>query len=161
MTRVFVAIISLILVFSLKSISKAELDFKYYEGWGFSSKAELDALPEFCIARFSAYGSDKRLYNKWRDIIGKKFIHFHHFCRGLTYLNRAKLEANEKKRNGLLGTAIREMRYTDERCSNNIDPRFRIFFKKNIGQALMLKGSYQEANVEFQKAKILNQKIKK
>lgn len=61
------------------TISKAENNFKKYEGWGFSTKAEFMALPEYCIARFSFYNRDKSLYNKWEKIIGRDIIHFHHY----------------------------------------------------------------------------------
>lgn len=73
----------IILLFSLTSriclASDAKWDTKKYDGWGYYSQAELAALPEYCIARFSKYGKDLTLHDKWKKIVGGDFEHFHHF----------------------------------------------------------------------------------
>ena len=65
-------------------------------GWAYNTEEEFEALPEYCKARF--YPDNSSIAKKWKKIIGQDFIHFHHYCRGLTLLRRGKFEYNQKKK---------------------------------------------------------------
>ena len=58
------------------SVLGAEPNYEYFKAYG--SPAEISTLPEYCRGRLSSRGTDKRLYNKWKKIVGGDFIHFHH-----------------------------------------------------------------------------------
>ena len=92
-----------------------EPDYSYYKAWG--SPAEISMLPEYCKARLSAYGKDKRLYNKWKKIIGKDFIHFHHHAYGLILARRVLLETRKNYKEAIIRRAIHNLKYVDKNAS--------------------------------------------
>ncbi|HFB98035.1 MAG TPA: glycosyltransferase, partial [Bryobacterales bacterium] len=61
--------------------------------------AELRTLPGYCQDRFR-YGPSRKhpVIARWYRTFGDDFIHIHHFCAGLNFLNRAKMALGDKRR---------------------------------------------------------------
>jgi hypothetical protein len=72
---------------------------------------ELKFLPPFCTTRFkwSSGQADTEEVKKWENILGGAFIHTHHYCMGLNYLNR--IDRGIGNREFLLGLAGGEFLY--------------------------------------------------
>lgn len=82
--------------------------------------------PEFCRARYvttNIGGTSKwaREYSQAaieasrRQLGQDTFVYIHHYCAGIAYLNRSKLEGNAERRKMVLGTARNEASFTFER----------------------------------------------
>ena len=93
----------LVLFFALPVQAQQRLPFK-------PSAAEVSVLPEYCQARLSGNAD---LQRSWAQTMGKEnFMHLHHFCYGLNYMNRVKLIVgpNKHKRH-YLQTALAQFNY--------------------------------------------------
>ncbi|TCP05597.1 hypothetical protein [Rubrivivax gelatinosus] len=70
-------------------------------------------LPKYCDARLRG---DEASKNLWSDRIGQEhFIHVHHFCFGLHYLNKAKFTFDKRKKNEAIEQAIKQFDYVIQR----------------------------------------------
>lgn len=79
--------------------------------------AELAMLPPYCHARLRQDAEAKKLWNQ-RMGMGK-FIHVHHYCFGLNFMQRAKFKFDKKQRKDLLRQAIGEFDYVLDRWPAN------------------------------------------
>lgn len=71
--------------------------------------AEIAVLPPYCQARL---GKDEALKKIWSDRLGRdQFLHMHHFCFGLAFMSRARMEINKKDRRFTLQGAVRNFDY--------------------------------------------------
>ena len=68
------------------------------DSWG-PTEAELGTLPEFCVARFKyqSAGIDHPDVDRWSAAIGDHWVHIHHHCAAINFLNRADKQINDKK----------------------------------------------------------------
>lgn len=74
-----------------------------------ATPAEIAMLPEYCQARL---GASAALSDKWRARIGPdKYIHLHHYCHGLKFLNRAPMARDQQTRRNQLQQATAEFDY--------------------------------------------------
>jgi hypothetical protein len=72
--------------------------------------AEIAMMPEYCQARWG--GKDKMAYKNWSQRLGESnFIHIHHYCAGLHFMNQAAMESGPKKQKHILQKAIRNFDY--------------------------------------------------
>lgn len=58
---------------------------------------DLVGLPPYCVARLSLE-KDHPTYLAWGARLGKQWIHIHHYCFGLIFLNNARTERNARER---------------------------------------------------------------
>ncbi len=66
-------------------------------------------LPDYCAARL---GEDAVLQKQWNEKVGREiFLHMHHFCYGLNYVNRLKLYPSSKHRKHYAQTAVAQFNY--------------------------------------------------
>jgi tetratricopeptide (TPR) repeat protein len=73
------------------------------------SPAEMAALPPYCAARFD---ESSAAFASWKANMGSDFIHIHHYCAGLNFLNRARsMASSDKNRTGTLEAALRNFNY--------------------------------------------------
>lgn len=83
------------------------------------TSVEMATLPQYCQARLEN-GTKRR--EQWNQRIGpKNFIHLHHYCVGLNYLNRAKLDFDKKIKRRNLQTAIRGFDYVLQRWPRSFE----------------------------------------
>jgi len=86
--------------------------------------------PEHCRARYASLQVGKQLpyvatypptmITTWKARIGDEtFVHLHHYCASLAYMQRASLAVSKQERNHLLKSAEGECRYTLSRIPSN------------------------------------------
>lgn len=80
--------------------------------------AELGALPAFCGPRAQPYGNDADHpeVKPWLPVYGPDWIHLHHYCAGLNFINQSYRSANKLEKDGTLRSAVRELDYTLKNC---------------------------------------------
>jgi len=73
------------------------------------SPLEMRMLPPYCVAKL---GADKNAAVLWQQRLGSEnFEHMHHYCFGVNFMNRARIETNPNDRNHYLNSAIAEFGY--------------------------------------------------
>lgn len=73
------------------------------------TKAELELLPKACDARLNG---DNATRSFWNEKIGPdNFLHLHHFCFALNFINRAKFSVDKRNKGYYLGRAIQNFDY--------------------------------------------------
>lgn len=105
------------------------------------SDAEKKAMPEYCQAKYSR---DPVQYEKWLKIIGPHFIHTHHYCDGLGWLNRYYRAKSEREKKLILQSANGSFMYMVPRVDETWPMRSELYLnlgtvlalQKNDGQAL-------------------------
>lgn len=91
---------------------------------------EWASWPEYCKARYvtTNVGGGSKLAQRYsqtqvatqRRAIGEpSFLHVHHYCAGITWLSRAKVEANPDRRKSYLEYANTEISYTYDRIPDS------------------------------------------
>jgi hypothetical protein len=77
------------------------------------SPAELAMLPEACQARLGPdYKKNPAIKSTWSSRYGMHvWIHIHHYCHGLKFMNRAQFGQNAQHRSFYLRSAIGEFDY--------------------------------------------------
>ena len=117
--------------------------------WG-PTAAEMAALPAYCGARFNE-GSEA--FKTWRSTMGGDFVHIHHYCAGLNFLNRSYGMSSTNARQGTLGGAVREFDYVLTHASPDFHLRAEILMNRGVALSLLKKTGEAIAN--------LNQAIEK
>jgi tetratricopeptide (TPR) repeat protein len=112
--------------------------------------AEMAALPAYCGARFNE-GSEA--FKTWRSTMGGDFIHIHHYCAGLNFLNRSYGMSSTKDRQGTLGGAVREFDYVLTHASPEFYLRAEILMNRGVALSQLKRPGEAIAN--------LNQAIEK
>ncbi|MDP2380625.1 MAG: hypothetical protein Q8M35_09120, partial [Pseudohongiella sp.] len=95
--------------------------------------AEMATLPPYCAARFSQ-GSDA--FKTWQATMGRDFIHIHHYCVGLKFLNHARGTFTSKK-DETLGAAVREFDYVLTHAAPDFYMRPEILMNRGIALSMM------------------------
>jgi hypothetical protein len=73
------------------------------------SDMELMALPDYCKARL---GHSKEAQQVWVQHMGKEnFMHLHHYCYGLNYVNRIKISSGSKHKKHYVQTGLAQFNY--------------------------------------------------
>lgn len=98
--------------------------------------AEMAALPAYCGARFNE-GSEA--FKSWRSTMGGDFIHIHHYCAGLNFLNRSYGMSSARDRQGTLGGAVREFDYVLTHASPDFHLRAEILMNRGLALSLLKK----------------------
>jgi tetratricopeptide (TPR) repeat protein len=121
---------------------------------------ELKSLPPVCTTRFSLAKdqADPEDLKQWRNYLGEAFIHIHHHCYALNFLNRINRGIGDK--NTLLGLALGDFQYMQRhvREDNILRPEIeysigQVLYQMNripeaiapIGKAIQLKPDYVQA----------------
>lgn len=71
--------------------------------------AELKSLPAACVTRLTG---DDAMKDRWVQKIGwNNFLHLHHYCFGLNFINRAKFTIDKKNKRYYLDQAVGNFAY--------------------------------------------------
>lgn len=111
---------------------------------------ELALLPEYCKAKL-----DKQEYERsakrWEKVLGPQFVHIHHYCTALNFINRARRRVGDgpEKRYDL-GSAMGDLRYMFNVTNDEyiLAPDFYIA----KGEVSTLQGNIPEAEASYRKA---------
>ena len=104
--------IRIILVIMLGLISAQTEAFEQWE----PTLSEMVSLPPYCSVRFnSKQGSPQ--YDFWEKRLGRDFIHTHHYCAGLNFLNRYYLAVTPQDKQYNLDNALNNFSYMVDHAS--------------------------------------------
>lgn len=111
-------------------------------GWA-PTPAEMAALPPYCAARFD---EGTEAFKSWRSTMGDDFIHIHHYCAGLNFLNRARAQAASKA-GGTLGAVVREFDYVLTHASPDFYLRSEILMNRGVALSMMKRDGEAVSNL--------------
>lgn len=78
---------------------------------------EIRMLPPYCAARLGAPGAAASA-DSWKQRLGaENYLHIHHYCYGLNFMNRARAAANKNDRKYYLQQAVNNFNYVLQRWS--------------------------------------------
>ena len=79
--------------------------------------AEVRMLPPYCAARLGAPGAAASA-DSWKQRLGaENYLHVHHYCYALNFMNRSRVEANKNDRKYYLQQAVNNFDYVLKRWS--------------------------------------------
>ena len=140
--------IAVCLCFIQNPINADEEDYKRRLGGPYSPTAEeLKMLPAACIAKENRNPAE---VEKWEKALGDSFVHLHHYCYALNFLNRIHRGIGDKK--FLLNAALNDFKYMQRISEHNV---LRPELEYNTGQVLYQLGKMPEAVASLQKAIVL------
>ena len=122
------------------------------EPWA-PSDAEMASLPPYCKARMKS-GQGSQDYKTWEASLGKDFIHTHHYCAGLNFINRYyRARSNNDKRFNI-SNAEGNLQY----MVSHADPGYSLMpdVHLNLGVVYSLSNQPAKAIAHFNKAIELN-----
>lgn len=125
------------------------------------SPAELAALPAFCAPRAQPWGNQASHpeVRPWASIYGQDWIHMHHYCAGLNFINRSYRGASKSEKDNTLRTAVSEFDYTLKNIRSNTALSAEVLMAR--GQALLGLGRVPEANRDLDRAVAIDPKLKR
>jgi tetratricopeptide (TPR) repeat protein len=128
----------------------------YAADTGYPNDSELRSLPEYCQVKLRQKPGDAG-YSTWLGILGPDFIHTHHFCAGLNFINRHYKARSAYDKKYYLTAALPEFGYMVTHAAPTYSLMPDVYM--NRGVALSKLGRDGEAIVDFQKAIELNPKL--
>lgn len=128
----------------------------YAADTGYPNDSELRSLPEYCQVKLRQKPGDPG-YTTWLGILGPDFIHTHHFCAGLNFINRHYKARSAYDKKYYLTAALPEFGYMVTHAAPTYSLMPDVYM--NRGVALSKLGRDGEAIVDFQKAIELNPKL--
>lgn len=73
--------------------------------------AEIRMLPPYCAARLGSPGAANSA-DIWKQRLGAgNYLHIHHYCYALNFMNRARTESNKNDRQHYLNNAMNNFDY--------------------------------------------------
>lgn len=97
------------------------------------TQAELAALPAYCAARMNE-GSDA--FKSWQASMGGDFLHIHHYCFALNFMNRARGMGSGKDKQGVLGAAMTNFEYVLKYTQPGFYLRPEVLMNRGITQSM-------------------------
>lgn len=92
-------------------------------------------LPPYCAARFD---EKSEAFKSWKSSMGQDFIHVHHYCAGLNFVNRARgMVSSDKDRRGTLEAALRNFDYMLAHTAPDFSLRPEILMNRGIALSMM------------------------
>jgi len=127
---------------------------------GGSSTPKTDAdfarLPVYCLARHKKKG-DPVQRKMWKKKLGSGFLHLHHYCYALHYMNKSHNVSNKKANRDALGAALKEIGYVERRTSEQFYLRPEMAYKK--GTIYERLGNHSAAMKEYLRGIALNPRV--
>ncbi len=115
---------------------------------------ELAVLPPYCANIMGFPGYEGPPGDRWRELLGSDFQHFHHYCRGLrdVYFARVAVVPAAQRR-FLWERSISEYEYMINNSSPTMALMPEIYFKK--GESYLELGRLSDAQLAFESARKL------
>ena len=118
------------------------------------TQKDFSMLPKYCYARMRGTEAESAI---WENRFGRKsYIHLHHYCSGLDYLNKANLTVDKKARTINLTKAIKQFNYIGQHAPTTFSLMPENYY--NLGKAKKLMKDISGALESFQRSIKLNKK---
>lgn len=125
---------------------------------GYPTDVELASLPQYCYVKLrNKFGGPE--YQSWKGILGADFIHTHHFCAGLNFMNRYSKAYTAYDKQFYLKSALTEFGYMIDHAAPTYSLMPEVYL--NRGTAFSKLGKINEAMSDFRKAIELNPRLPK
>src|SRR5574340_14207 len=98
------------------------------------TQSELAVLPPYCAARLN---EPSPAFKSWQDSMGGGFLHIHHYCFALNFVNRARGMASARDRQGQLGSALLNFNYVLRNTQPDFYLRPEILMNRGIALSMM------------------------
>lgn len=122
------------------------------EPWA-PTDAEMASLPPYCKARMKS-GQGSPDYKMWEQTLGKDFLHTHHYCAGINFINRYYRARSQQDKNFILNNALGTLTYMVEHASPDYSLMPDVYLSRGLTYSLMKR--HGEAMADMQKAIELN-----
>lgn len=115
--------------------------------------AEMASLPPFCKVKMTT-GQGSPEYRTWEGILGRDFVHTHHYCAGINFINRYYRGRTAQDKRFNLNNARQNLQY----MVTHADPSYSLMpdVYLNLGVVAALSNRPAEALTHFNKAIELN-----
>lgn len=107
------------------------------------TQSELTTLPPYCAARFDERSA---AFKNWKASMGPNFIHIHHYCAGLNFLNRVR-GSFSSGRQDTLGAVVREFDYVLDHVSADFYLRPEILMNRGIALTMLKRNGEAVGNL--------------
>ncbi len=106
-------------------------------GWA-PTQVEMATLPAYCAVKFDE-AKHAESAEMWRSTMGRgNFVHIHHYCAGLNFVNRARgMTSANKGRQGTLEGALRNFDYVLAHTQPDFYLRPEIMMNRGIALSMM------------------------
>lgn len=123
--------------------------------------AEMSRLPIYCQAKLSGFAGSKASpeASLWQSRIGENWLAFHHYCFGLTSVNRYWGARTAKERSYYLEVALNNFNYMVRAEKPDFSLRAELY--SNRGEVFKLMGKPGEAVNDYHHALSINPRIVK
>lgn len=113
------------------------------------TEQEMAALPTFCKVKFREK-TDSPAWRQWAAGLGPDFIHVHHYCAGLNFLNRSYRSRTLQERNYNLSSARNNMQYMIDHAAPSFALMPEVYY--SLGIISQLEGRTGESILNLRKA---------
>ncbi len=117
--------------------------------------ADFARLPTYCKARHKK--SPPAQKKVWKQKLGKGFLHVHHYCYALHFLNHSNKVGKKKANRDALKSAIKEIGYVQRHTSKQFALQPEMAYKK--GSIYERLGDHSAAMQEYLKGIAINPRI--
>ncbi len=107
------------------------------------TQSELTTLPPYCAARFDERSA---AFKNWKTSMGPNFIHIHHYCAGLNFMNRAR-GSFSSGRQDTLGAVVREFDYVLDHVTADFYLRPEILMNRGIALTMLKRNGEAVGNL--------------
>ena len=97
------------------------------------TQAELAALPAYCAARLNEQSA---AFKSWQASMGGDFLHIHHYCFALNFMNRARSMRSGNDKQGTLGAAMGNFGYVLKHTQPDFYLRPEILMNRGVTQSM-------------------------
>ena len=107
--------------------------------------SEMAALPAYCAAKFDER-SNPESAKMWRSTMGDGFLHIHHYCAGLNFLNKARGMSSASTKDVLIAT-VREFDYVLSHADPAFYLRAEILMNRGIALSMLRRNGEAMGNL--------------
>jgi tetratricopeptide (TPR) repeat protein len=98
--------------------------------------AEFASLPPFCKVKMQSDRNSPE-YKAWESTLGKDFLHTHHYCVGLNFINRYYRSRSKQDKIYNLDNALDNMTYMVEHASPDYSLMPDVYLNRGLAYSLM------------------------
>lgn len=98
--------------------------------------SEIQAMPPYCAARLK---KDPAEYRRWQGILGPDFLHTHHFCYALGFINRHYVARTRLAKATTLNDAMGNLNYMISHASPTYSLMPEVYLNRGLVYSLMKK----------------------